>query len=90
MFYRYEHYMSISHIALIANMVHMLEIVVRNNNKNKKKKKLSSLNKIMKILKIFIRMRVNGLFGFSIVSSNYVFTNHTHNMYKQALALNNL
>ena len=35
-------------------------------------------------------MRVNELFGFSIVSSNYVFTNHIYKMYKQALALNNL
>ena len=35
-------------------------------------------------------MRVNDFFGSSEVSSNYVFTNHTFNMYKQALALNNL
>ena len=35
-------------------------------------------------------MRVNELFGFSIVSSNYVLTNHTYNMYKQTLALNNI
>ena len=26
MFYRYEHYMSISHIVLIVNMVHWLEV----------------------------------------------------------------
>ena len=34
-------------------------------------------------------MRVNELFGFSMESLNYVFTNRTY-MYKQALALNNL
>ena len=34
-------------------------------------------------------MRVNELFGFSMVSLNYVLTKHTY-MYKQALALNNL
>ena len=41
-------------------------------------------------MKIFTYMRVNELFGFSMVSSNYVLTNHTYNMYKQALALNTL
>ena len=41
-------------------------------------------------LKIFTHMRVNELFGLSMVSSNYVLTNHTYNMYKQALAFNNL
>ena len=35
-------------------------------------------------------MRINELFGFSMVSLNYVFTNRTYNMRKQALALNNL
>ena len=44
----------------------------------------------MKYLKIFTHMWVNELFGFSMVSSNYVLTNHTYNMYKHALALNNL
>ena len=39
---------------------------------------------------MFTRMRVNELFGFSMVSSNYVLTNHTYNMRKQILALNNL
>ena len=31
MFDRYKHYMSISHIALIVNMVHMLSVVVTND-----------------------------------------------------------
>ena len=29
MFYRYEHYMSISHMALIANMVHIEPVFIR-------------------------------------------------------------
>ena len=35
-------------------------------------------------------MGVSELFGFNMVSSSYVLTNYTYNMYKQALALNNL
>ena len=35
-------------------------------------------------------MRVNELSAFGMLSSNYVLTNHIYNMYKQALALNNL
>ena len=58
----------------------VLDIVVRKDKK--KKKKLSTLHKLTSYLKIFTHMRVNELFDFGMVSSNYVFTNHTYNMHK--------